>query len=300
MYKAGTPVVFVFRAYDITATPPPHIPLTGLILADLEINIFLNGIVPGVPPVPSFNEIGDGYYSVSFTPNTIGWWGIFVKHILWDLDLFINNFKCTASDIDDVAILVPSGTVPVSITVEDPSPLAVPGASLAIWDSGHTTLIGHVQTNSSGEASFTIVPGDYEVWPYKTMYDFAGTPYLFTAVLGSPVDVDIVATPQFIRRPSRAGYCVVWGFMVDVRGKPVNGVAVEAIRDDSSILTGSGEGLGNKVARTHTNVQGYFELELIRGQLITARIPGQNHQKKFIVPDQSNIDFFSIIQLSPP
>lgn len=296
-YKAGETIYFTFRVFDIFLNTPK----TGLLDADVNKNIFHEGATPGTPPTINFNEIGDGYYSIDFIPNSLGWWHVDIHHISWDISIFSENFKCLASNIDDVAVLVPSGTVPVEVTVEDTVPNPIDTVSIAVWDDGHTTLIGHVMTGVDGKVSFTVNPGDYELWPYKNMYDFPGTPYTFTAVLGTPESVNIVATPQFIRRPSRVGHCIVWGFLVDTMGKAVHGAAVESLREDSGIITTPhGHGLGNPISRTHTNIQGYFELELLRGILVTVRIPGQNHQRKFIVPDQSNIDFFTITESYPP
>ncbi len=103
-----------------------------------------------------------------------------------------------------------------------------------------------------------------------------------------------------MRPPFDPANCVVYGFVVDLRNKPSVNKAVRAFRDDSTITSAAGRGVTNKVITTYTKSDGYFELEILRGQLVTVVIPDQNIQKKFVVPDQDNIDYFTITTDAPP
>lgn len=99
--------------------------------------------------------------------------------------------------------------------------------------------------------------------------------------------------------PINPNNCVIYGYLVDVRNKPEREALVQAFREDSSILSG-GKGVSSKVIATYTKKDGYFSLELARGQLISIEIPAVGIRKKFIVPDQNDIDFFTITTESPP
>jgi hypothetical protein len=99
--------------------------------------------------------------------------------------------------------------------------------------------------------------------------------------------------------PSVAGNCVVYGSVVDARQKPEKSIQVIAIREDSSILVG-GKGVSNRKIVTYTNNNGYFQVELAQGQLVSIEIPVVNIKKKFYVPVQDDIEFFGITEESPP
>lgn len=103
-----------------------------------------------------------------------------------------------------------------------------------------------------------------------------------------------------MRPPFDPANCVVYGTIVDLRNKPAKNEDVRAYRDDSTITSDGGKGVTNRQITTVTNAVGYFEIEILRKQLVTVIVPGQNIQKKFYVPDQDNIDFFTITTNSPP
>jgi len=295
-YKVNLPVIQTFRVLDSLDTP-----VIGLVVGDFEIDIFHDGAIPAPFPVITFTEIGDGFYSISFTPQAIGWWAL---HVCDQFDAssirLKENFKVLTTNTDDASIWSPVGIVPITVNVLDPSLNPVEGVSIAIWDATMTVVIGYAITDLNGVAGFTVAPGVYNLWPYKSMYDFSGIPVNFIAAAGVPQTFNLTANPRFIRKPVHAGHCIVWGYLADIRGRPIRNALVEALREDASILSPTGEGIGNKIISTSTNYEGYFEMELVQTELVTVRLPEHNLEKKFYVPAGSAIDFFSITVSSPP
>lgn len=283
-WKVSDTISLVFRIMNGAA------PVLSLVNSDFTKTVHKDGVVDAT--VATVTEIADGYYRVVFAPNDTGFWSI---HVTRDADgvVYISRTeKVMANDLDDIAPLTPSGAFPVTITVQDGVPAPIAGVIVDIWDNGVTTLLGSMVTDGAGQVSFSLANGTYKVFPRKEMWDFSGMPFTLV-VSGGPATLGITGSEQFIRSATSPSKCKVWGYLRDVNGLPIKDAPIQ-IKRNGPIVTPSNDGIGETAKQITTNRLGFFEVELVRGVSVIMNIHNQGWQKTFTVPDQSNIDFFSI------
>lgn len=96
--------------------------------------------------------------------------------------------------------------------------------------------------------------------------------------------------------PIEVGHCLtnqLRRFLKDAKGNPLKDTPIQ-IKRNGPIVTSSNDGIGETPLQASTNRSGYFEIELVRGISVTVIIHNQGWSKTFTVPDQSNIEYFSI------
>lgn len=283
-WKVSDTISLVFRVMNGAS------PVTGLLNSDFTKSVHKDGVDDAT--VATVSEISSGYYRVVFAPNATGFWSIHVTRDSTGIVYVSRNEKVSASDLDDIAPLTPSGAWPVTITVEDSTPDPILGVVVDIWDSGLTTMIGSMVTDSDGEVSFSLPNGTYKVYARKEMWDFDGMPFSLS-VSGAPAALAIEGSAQFIRTATSPFKCKIWGFLKDAKGNPLKNLAIQ-IKRNGPVVTSDNDGIGETPLQASTNRSGYFEIELVRGISVTVIIHNQGWSKTFTVPDQSNIEYFSI------
>jgi hypothetical protein len=90
--------------------------------------------------------------------------------------------------------------------------------------------------------------------------------------------------------------CKVFGTILDITGHPDPDVDVRFhICEGQAPQTIQSTGMNTKTISRSTNPDGYFEVELVQGAVVTMRIYGMRTMLKFAVPLAATIDFKDIV-----
>jgi len=284
VYKKNQTVYIYFRIVS------GGVPVSGLVNGDFSKYIYKDGSIPGSPPTITVSEISNGFYSASFIPDSTGFWFASVWRTS-PLEIgFSENFKVTDNDIDDMSI--PVGSTVTTVTVENQDSDPVEDVVLEVFDNTLTTSLGILKTDSNGKAVFGLAPDTYKISPRKKMHSFSASPYTIV-VSGATSTLTIACVENFVRSPASQIGCTIWGYIVSAAGKKVPNAEVWVLPQDITV-TSSNDGITKEKIRTQTNRQGYFQIELIQGQIVVIEVPEMNFSKKFTVPSVSEKELFTI------
>lgn len=100
--------------------------------------------------------------------------------------------------------------------------------------------------------------------------------YTITAVLGGETDTCIIE--------ANTDKCLVYGTIVDVLGNPLRNseIYIEPIQD--------GPSMSIVAIKVHTNHEGYFSVQLLRGIEVVLNAKDAAFNKRITVPDQNSVD----------
>lgn len=250
---------------------PIYIGVTGLTLKALLLDT--SGTVHASLRNLACSELADGFYQFSTLLTPDGYRG--------GVYFYTGTYTSALSDIDMLAtvgirpeeqencdVKVSSlggagvGVFPITITVTDgTNPLQ--NVIAAIYDSG--VLAGKLTTDASGNATFSLNAGTYEVALFKGGYQFTPED---RAVTGNQTgtltdDLEMTATGS-ITPPVNPALCRLYGYFLLPSGQPAQNVPVTATivanrasDADQSIVT-------FEPVTENTDVNGYVEIDLVR------------------------------------
>lgn len=85
-----------------------------------------------------------------------------------------------------------------------------------------------------------------------------------------------------------APVCLLQGTIIDVNGQPLAGTGVRAHLapdDNQAVFVASGELVGREPVNVITDVNGFFEMNLVRGLQCVVTVDVLGFAKKITVPD---------------
>lgn len=224
-------------------------------------------------------EIGQGFYritiavpdsyigTVAFYTGTLGVSANFSGVVL------LATTTVQPNEYENLDVKVSSlggmGTGPFSITTTvtdgtDPIQLV----TVAIYDGN--TLAGRLVTDVNGQATFSLAAGTYTATTYKAGYTSA--PATGRTVTGNETgtltsDLTMTATGS-ITPPANPDLCLLYGTILLTSGEPAVNVEVQA----TLVVNRPGQASGNMIAEqtvsAQTDVNGAFELPLIRTDVV--------------------------------
>lgn len=193
--------------------------------------------------------------------------------------------------------------VPVNVYCVDTAtiPLAIAGATVAVFDATGTTLLSQVVSDGAGLAAFLLDDGglagfaDYRLRFFKTGVAWPNNYAI--RVLPSPgangfTVAGALRTPPVVIDPR---LCVAYGVFRDGSGRPARGVNIAFMPRFSPLMLEGSPILVERVdARTDTD--GYVELPLIRCGEYDVVVEGLEDITRVIaVPDAANIPIGDLI-----
>lgn len=181
---------------------------------------------------------------------------------------------------------VGTGSSQIDFTIEDTGSNPIQGAQVDIYDAANTIFLTRLFTDINGQVSLAIDDGSYNVRLFASGYSFTVPEPLLVAGDGA---VTFVGTNLItITPPSAPDLCVIFGTIRDAAGQVVAGACVEAFADTPQVV--SGTQYGERIAQTTTDVNGYFELELVRLTQVRFSIDGTGLDIERTVPDAVSQD----------
>ncbi len=88
--------------------------------------------------------------------------------------------------------------------------------------------------------------------------------------------------------PSAPNLCVIYGTVRDAAGVSIAGACVQAYAEVPQVVASTQK--GERIASTHTDANGYFEIELVRTAIVNFTIEGTDLDVTRTVPDAANQD----------
>lgn len=188
----------------------------------------------------------------------------------------------------------------VTINVQDSfTLLPIPDTQVYIKDPANTMIINKGVTNVSGSYNTGLTDGTYNVFLRKTFVEF---PTPIQLVVNADTTAVYLGTSFSPSNPSSPDTCIVYGWISGMDGLPVRNAKVTASDTFSARYSGSYK-IGKVSKVTSTDINGYWELELIKNsQLTPSRVPyqitqtytGFSYEKDIIVPDTSSVNFSTL------
>jgi hypothetical protein len=183
----------------------------------------------------------------------------------------------------------PSGISQVTLTIDDGTN-PVEGVRVNVYDSGNTTLLrGGLTTDVAGQVVFAIDDGTYKVRLALSGYSFT-VPETLT-VSGTTTDTYSGTSLISIPSPSAPDLCVIFARSLrDAGGNVIASQAVTATAIVEPPQAVDPDQLGNTAVSTTTDVNGNFDLELIRTSKVRFVIVAAGINAVYSVPDAAQQD----------
>lgn len=169
-----------------------------------------------------------------------------------------------ATDVDAL-LAAGNGPFPITITVTDGTdPLQ--NVVVSLFDG--SVLAGRLTTDASGNATYSLSAGTYEVVAVKPGYSYAPEDRTVTGSQTGTLTDDIEMTGTTPTPPVDPTLCLLYGFLVLPSGEPAANVKVIATLVGNRALGASGSLVTYAPVEVFTNDVGYFEMNLIRTSAI--------------------------------
>lgn len=182
------------------------------------------------------------------------------------------------------------GARQIDIQVEDTSAVPIQGAQVDIYDITNTNFLARVFTNINGDVSVALDDGGYNFRVFASGFSFTvPIPITVTADVLEPTPFVITGTPGFvITPPSAPDLCVIFGTLRDAAGKAIAGACIEVFATTPQVVSGVQK--GDRIATTTTDVNGFFEIELVRNTIVNFKVEAADIDIERTVPDQASQD----------
>lgn len=165
-----------------------------------------------------------------------------------------------ATDVDAL-LAAGNGPFPITITVTDGSdPLQ--NVTVSLFDND--VMAGRLTTDASGNATFSLSAGTYEVVPVKPGYSSPSLSRTVTGAQTGTLTDDIEMTGTTPTPPVDPTLCLLYGTLLLPSGEPAANVKVSATLVGNRALGSSGSIVTYSPIEETTNSVGYFEITLIR------------------------------------
>jgi len=179
------------------------------------------------------------------------------------------------------------GPWPVTITAKalvsgDP----FPDTHISVYNSDDTALITTgLTTDPDGIVVLGLATGVYHVWASRLRTTWSVMPVVLT-VLDHAASVDVLGTSEEITPPI-PGHVVLYGWILDPKGNPIADAEVQVALSKAPQQSSDGSWIDAYSVLTTTNVQGYFELQLVLGLWVSVEIPELRYAKSGRLPTTS-------------
>lgn len=178
------------------------------------------------------------------------------------------------------------GAYQIDVTVEDDSALPVQGCQVDIFDGTNTIHLFRVWTDVNGEVSIALDVGTYNARLFASGYSFTVPEPFTVSADGSELFSGVALSSLVV--PSAPNLCVIFGTIRDALGQPIAAACVEAYAITPQTVDGSQK--GERVGSTSTDVNGWFQMELVRTTTVQFSIEGTAFDFERVVPDQASQD----------
>jgi len=184
------------------------------------------------------------------------------------------------------------GARQIDMLVEDTGSIVIQGAQVDLYDQANTTYLGlRKYSDINGKLSIALDDGNFNLRVFASGYSFTTPiPLAVTADVLEPNPFVIQGTPGFsITPPSAPDLCVIYGTLRNAGGVAIAGACIQVYAVTPQVVSGVQK--GSKIARTTTNVNGYFEIELVRTAEVNIEIEDADIDVERTVPDAASQDF---------
>ena len=184
------------------------------------------------------------------------------------------------------------GARQIDMQVEDTGSIVIQGAQVDLYDQANTTYLGvRKYSDINGKLSIALDDGNFNLRVFASGYSFTTPiPLTVTADVLEPNPFVIQGTPGFsITPPSAPDLCVIYGTLRNAAGVAIAGACVQVYAITPQVVSGVQK--GTSIAKTTTNVNGYFEIELVRTAEVNVEIVDADIDVERTVPDAASQDF---------
>lgn len=184
---------------------------------------------------------------------------------------------------------ISTGARQITVTVEDQLSVGVPDAIVDIYDAANTVFITRARTNPSGDVVIALDDATYSVRLHKAGFTFTVPE---TLVVTADASVTFSGVAFVAPAPSAPNLCVIFGNVDNAAGVPIAGACVEAFAEVEQSVGGFQK--SERVASTLTDVDGAFQIELVRTASVRFKITDPDDNVVFeqikVVPDLASQD----------
>jgi len=194
------------------------------------------------------------------------------------------------------------GAYQTTMTINDSvTSLPIPDVQVYVKNVDQSLIINKGITGVDGKYVVGLGEGIYKIILRKSFVDFT-IPETITVTSSGTNTFTLEGSGFNASSPTQPETCVVFGTVIDLSGNYVKGAKVIASEPNGSRYNGT-----NKVVKlnkqTTTDINGYFELELIKSSQLTPQgtmykieitYPGLVYSKNVLIPDASTVEFSTL------
>ena len=177
-----------------------------------------------------------------------------------------------------------SGIRTVTVSVKDSiTKLPLPDVGAQVYDNSTSINVATGTTGSDGTVKFNLDDGSYQVRLRKSMVNF--NPLVAPMQVSSTSTFANMSGTTFSPTTPALGLQTVYGYIVGVNGVAAQGVQVTAKITRQQAV--SSTVISNQVLVAVTDPSGYFELQLVKGSVVTVSAGGFWTKRITVTSDNS-------------
>ncbi|MEC8306383.1 MAG: hypothetical protein VXZ72_00790 [Chlamydiota bacterium] len=279
--------------------------LSGLTDSNFTISFYKNGVAQSVTStIAEIGTTGEYLLTVADGFSSKGFW-VISTYLDETEDTYRTDIEVRSQDIDTVYTLVGTidpaavtGLESVVLTAVDTgnSDAPIPGMLVNVWNSTSTTLLTYSTTDSLGQISFSIDPGDYVAKCFKAGVSVSDQAFTVTSSSSSVQNFTISAETVAVAAPSAPNLCRLYADFINQAGSAVTGFKV-TVTNMFSDQASSSSGLsivGNSVTY-ESNSSGHVEFDIVIGAKIQIALVGTGLTREITVPDQATANILTLL-----